>query len=178
MKNIRTTPSNKPSLEQVIESELAVLYRVAKTLTRNADDAEDIVGQTLYLAAKSWSSFDGAYPRSWLIKIMRNEFIALTRKKSAKMTVAIDSIGEPSTEGYWEDIDWSLAGADIAEELAKLPEEYQMAVSLCDVEELSYEEAALAMDCPTGTVRSRLYRGRNLLRSRLVKRLGDFAPQS
>lgn len=159
----------KPRFEAVVEAELGVLFRVAKLLTYNADDAEDIVGQTLYQAAKAWPTFDGAHPRSWLIQILRNEHLQLVRKRSGKQTQNLDDSLEPSEEGFWEKVDLGLVAGRILEELAQLPEEYRLAVGLCDVEELSYEEAAQIMDVPLGTVRSRLYRGRNLLRARLVQ---------
>jgi RNA polymerase sigma-70 factor, ECF subfamily len=163
------TTVSKPRFETVVETELAVLYRVAKLLTSNADDAEDIVGQTLYQAAKAWNAFDGSHPRSWLIQILRNEHLQLVRKRTGKQTVPIDATLEPSVEGFWEKVDAALMSNRILEELAELPEEYRLAIGLCDVEEFSYDEAARIMGVPVGTVRSRLFRGRNLLRARLVK---------
>jgi RNA polymerase sigma-70 factor (ECF subfamily) len=137
-------------------------------LTRNTDDAEDLVSQSLLNAHRSWSSFDGSYPRSWLIKILKNEFLSQRRKRSSTANVSIDAIDEPSDEGFWEEVSWSSVGEDIVRELDKLPEEYRIVVALCDVEEMSYEEAAKALEIPIGTIRSRLFRGRRLLRSRLV----------
>ena len=171
----RKEKSAKRTFESIVDAEIPILYRVAKTLTQNDSDAEDLVGQTLLLAARAWDKFDGEYPRSWLIKILRNEFFGNARKKANQPSVALDSVAEPSEEGYWEAIDGDFAVQDILVELGKLPEEYRLAVSLCDVEEMSYEEAALAMDVPLGTVRSRLYRGRNILRARLVKLFGKDA---
>ncbi len=166
----------KPNFAAVVDSELPVLYRIAMTLTRKPEDAEDLVSQTLYLGAKNWSKFDGAYPRSWLIQILRNEFARVYRQKVSRPTVELDSVQEPSEEGFWKAIDWALVGDGIHQEVRNLPEEYALAVSLCDIEELSYEEAAVAMDVPLGTVRSRLYRGRKLLRARLVRHLGALTP--
>ncbi|MBL8087242.1 MAG: sigma-70 family RNA polymerase sigma factor [Chthonomonas sp.] len=174
----RQKASPKPRFESVVESDLPVLYRLAQALTGNQTDAEDLVAQTLYLSAKAWHAFDGRHPRSWMIKIMRNEHLSSVRKKSASATVALDDVAEPSAEGFWEAIDWRAIGESVIAELAQIPEEYGFAVALCDIEEMSYEEAAEAMNCPAGTVRSRLYRGRNMLRARLVRRLGettDFA---
>lgn len=173
--NFRHKTNPRPRFESVVDSELPVLYRLARTLTGNDADAEDLVAQTLYLSAKAWHTFDGAYPRSWMIKIMRNEHISSIRKKANRGTVALDEVAEPSQEGFWEAIDWRAIGDDVIAELSKIPEEYGFAVALCDIEELSYEEAAAAMNCPTGTVRSRLYRGRNLLRARLARRIGETA---
>lgn len=170
---VRRDKPKKPTFESIVEDEIPVLYRVAKTLTHNESDAEDLVGQTLLLAARAWDKFDGEFPRSWLIKILRNEFFGSMRKKANQPSIALVSVAEPSQEGYWEKIDGEFGVSDIMVELNKLPTEYRDAVSLCDVEELSYEEAAAAMDVPIGTVRSRLYRGRNILRARLVKIFGE-----
>ena len=159
----------KPPFSDIVDSEIPVLYRMAKTLTSDDSDAEDLVAQTLLLAAKAWDRFDGEYPRSWLIKILRNEFFGTVRKKANQPQVQLGSIAEPSDEGYWEDIDSKLALQDILTELKMLPDDYKAVLALCDIEELSYEEASIALEIPVGTVRSRLHRGRKLLRSRLVK---------
>ena len=160
--------SKSPQFDEVCRAELPVLYRIAQKLTLNPTKAEDLVGQTLYLAAKAWPQFDGQYPRSWMIKIMRNEFLG------AKRTLAGKAQNEELTEFIQskENVsDAALSHVDherILQELEKLPEEYRLAITLCDIEELSYEEAAIAMDVPMGTVRSRLFRGRHLLRDRLM----------
>jgi RNA polymerase sigma-70 factor (ECF subfamily) len=165
----RRAPEVKPQFETVVTAELDILFRVARLLVRRAEDAEDLVGQTLFLAAKAWDKFDGTYPRSWMIQILRNEHFANLRRKGGRHDVPLDEVCEPSDEGFWEEIEWKLVGDLILDELAELPDEYRMAVALCDVEAMSYEEAAYAMQVPLGTVRSRLYRGRNLLRARLVR---------
>lgn len=156
------------SFESVARGELGTLYRVALRMCGKPEDAEDLVSQTILNAHRAWHTFDGAYARSWLIKILKNEFLAMRRKKGGAGNVSIDQIQEPSDEGFWEEVGWSAVGDNILRELDKLPEEYRMAVSLCDVEEMSYEEAALALDIPIGTVRSRLFRGRRLLRAKLA----------
>jgi RNA polymerase sigma-70 factor (ECF subfamily) len=156
------------SFENVARTELPVLYRVALRLAGNAEDAEDLVSQALLNAHRAWSGFDGSYPRSWLIKILKNEFLSQRRKRGGVASVSIEQIEEPSDEGFWEEVSWSSVGENILRELDRLPEEYRLVVSLCDVEEMSYEEAALALEIPIGTIRSRLFRGRRLLRARLT----------
>jgi RNA polymerase sigma-70 factor (ECF subfamily) len=163
----RTTPL-KSSYEEVALAEIPVLYRVARRLVLNDADAEDLVGQTLLLGARGWAAFDGRHPRSWLIRILRNEHLAKLRQRSSRSETGLDEVAEPSDEGFWEEVSWRAVGDDILRELDRLPEEYRMAVALCDIEEMSYEEAAEAMDVPVGTVRSRVFRGRRLLRARLV----------
>jgi RNA polymerase sigma-70 factor (ECF subfamily) len=154
--------------EDVARAELPVLYRMATRLARNPDDAEDLVSQTLLLAHRAWANFDGSYARSWLLKILKNEFYATRRRKGAGTNVSIDDVEEPSDEGFWKEISWAAVGERVMQELDALPEEYRLAVALCDVEEMSYEEVAKALEVPVGTVRSRLFRGRRLLRAKLV----------
>jgi len=157
----------RPSFEDAVTAELPVMYRVARRLTLDATDAEDLVGQVLLSAAKSWPPFDGRHLRSWLLKILRNEHFAGLRRKAVRpQTVPLDQ-AQDSIDEQWNPPDAEAAGSKVLQELDRLPEEYRLAVALCDVEELSYLEAAGAMDVPVGTVRSRLYRGRQMLRERL-----------
>jgi RNA polymerase sigma-70 factor (ECF subfamily) len=85
----------------------------------------------------------------------------------------LEMVEEPSDDGFWEQVSWNAVGENILRELDKIPEEYRLAVALCDVEEMSYEEAAQALEVPVGTVRSRLFRGRRLLRAKLVHIMDD-----
>lgn len=165
--------SAKPDFEKVVDQELPLLYRVALRLARNPSEAEDLVGQTLYLAARAWAVFDGAHPRAWLLRILRNEHLGTIRKH--QITTSLDETSEPSTEGYWQEIDWSLIGEQILKVLDMLPEDYRLAVTLCDVEELTREEAAEALEIPIGTINSRLHRGRAMLRAKLASLLPDQA---
>ena len=163
-------PESRRTFEAVATQELALLYRVAQRLTRRQSDAEDLVSQTLYLAARAWASFDGRYPRSWFITIMKNEHLKTIRtKRSEAPTVSLDDAPDVSaSESEWRDLDARLIGEDVIQELDKLPEEYRLAVALCDAEGLSYQEAADALEVPVGTIRSRLFRGRRILRDRLA----------
>lgn len=159
----------KPTFASIVENEIPVLYRVARSLSRNDSDVEDLVGQTLLLAARAWDRFDEEFPRSWMIRILRNEFFGLARKKGSQPVVSIEHVSEPGNENYWDEIDGEISVQDILVEVRKLSSDFRDVLTLCDVEEMSYEEAAVALDIPIGTVRSRLHRGRNVLRSRLVK---------
>jgi RNA polymerase sigma-70 factor, ECF subfamily len=157
------------TFEDVAMTELPVLYRVAKRLTRNPALAEDLVAQTLLDASKGWDSFDGEYPRSWFIKILRNNHSKAIRTSAARpASQPIEDVELGVSPDFLGDLNWKLIGSRIIEELDTLPEEYRMAVVLCDVEELPYQEAAEIMDVPVGTVRSRLFRGRQMLRTKLA----------
>ncbi len=158
----------KKRFEDVILLEIPVLYRVAKRLTLSASDAEDMVGQALLSAAKAWDAFDGRHPRSWLIRILRNEHLTdLRRKGSRPVTAPVDADFETACDP-WPAVHAKLTAEAIVHAMDTLPEEYRLTIALCDVEEMSYEEVAEALSIPLGTVRSRLFRGRKLLRQRFA----------
>jgi RNA polymerase sigma-70 factor, ECF subfamily len=91
------------------------------------------------------------------------------REEGARPTTVAMEAAELEGESFWDEVHWRMASEKVLEALDTLPEEYRMAVQLCDVEQMSYEEAADAMEVPVGTVRSRLFRGRQHLRNRLVE---------
>ncbi len=161
--------------ERAVRPELPVLYRVARRMGCAQDEAEDLVQSTLLKAFQGWERFDGRYLRSWLIRILRNERLMTFR--SARSEEPLDDVEAelPPEPPFWEEVAWRDEAGRILESLSELPEPYRFAVHLCDVEELSYEEAAAAMDVPIGTVRSRLFRGRVMLREKL--RVPAAAPE-
>lgn len=160
--------ASRESLERAISTELPLLYRVARRMAANSDDAEDLVSQTLLKAVAGWASFDGRHARSWLLKVMRNEFLATLRmRKSRVQTAELDENSAVIEQPFDHLADRALA-AQIDRELKNIPEEFAWAVALCDVEGLAYEEAAETLHVPVGTLKSRLHRGRNLLRKRIA----------
>ncbi|MCW5936233.1 MAG: sigma-70 family RNA polymerase sigma factor [Fimbriimonadaceae bacterium] len=150
-----------------MSSELKVLYRVARRLGASAEEAEDLVQVTLVKAYQNWQRFDGRYIRSWLIRILRNERLATLRAVNLEVEWDDASENRAVEQPFWSGIETKLEAERIVAELETLPEIYRLAVQLCDVEQMSYEEAAIAMDVPIGTVRSRLFRARTELRKRL-----------
>jgi RNA polymerase sigma-70 factor (ECF subfamily) len=163
-----TLDHKKASVGDVLEAELALLLRVARRLSGNETDAEDLVSQVIVKAIQAWDSFDGRYPRSWLIRILNNEWLQTIRKRKVRQEVSQPEDEEISDDGFWKGIDAQLEATSILKALDRIPEEYRIAVTLCDIEEMSYEEAALTLDVPLGTIRSRLFRGRKMLRARLT----------
>lgn len=162
------------------------LYGAAMRLTRNPQDAEDLVQETY---AKAFAAFHQYKPgtnlKAWLYRILNNTFISNYRKsqRQPKQADSPDvedwqeyeaashhSTGMQSAEA--EAIE-NLPDSEIKEALAKLPEDRRMAVYLADVEGFSYQEIAEIMDTPIGTVMSRLHRGRKQLRDLL----NDYAQE-
>lgn len=153
--------------ESSVREELPVLYRVARRMGCTAEEAEDLVQTALIKAYQAWTRFDGRHLRSWLVRILRNE--RLMSLRGAKVTASLDApeateVAEPP---FWDHLAVRLDADKLIAELDRLPDIYRDTVQLCDVEQMSYEEAAEAMDVPVGTVRSRLFRARALLRDRL-----------
>ena len=159
------------TFEQVALAELPLLYRVARRLTSGHEaDAEDLVGACFLKAATAWSAFDGTHPRAWLLRVLRTEHLMSLRRAASRPVLAEEEEGsEPSTEGFWREIESRLDTARILDALDRLPEEYRLPIALCDVEEMDHAEAALALELSAVALRTRLHRGRKMLRARLVR---------
>jgi RNA polymerase sigma-70 factor (ECF subfamily) len=156
----------------MVKGELAVLYRVARRMGASADQAEDLVQTTLLKAYQAWDSFDGRFLRSWLIRILRNERLMALRSERPESSIEETPDAELSDGPFWDEVSLRLDADGVLLELDRLPDIYQLAIQLIDVEQLTYEEAAQALDVPIGTVRSRLFRGREMLRNRLQSSVG------
>jgi RNA polymerase sigma-70 factor (ECF subfamily) len=159
------------------------LYSAALRMTRKPADAEDLVQET-YL--KAFTAFDQFQPgtnlRAWLHRILVNQYINTYRKKQREPEVtptdtledwqfsSTPALQEPSAEFIALS---GLSDSDIKAALDQLPNERKMAVYYADVEGMAYTEIAEIMQCPVGTVMSRLHRGRAQLRTLLT----DYAQQ-
>ena len=166
--------NGKASFEKSVKGELAVLYRVARRMGTSQEQAEDLVQTTLIKAYQAWDRFDGRHLRSWLIRILRNERLMALRTEKYESSLDEPDATEVADQPFWDELSWKMAADKVLLELQQLPDIYQMAIQLCDVEQMSYEEAAEAMDVPIGTVRSRLFRARAMLRNRLCGATGKW----
>jgi len=150
---------------------------VALRLTGNAADAEDLVQETMLRAYRSWERYTrGTNAKGWLLTILRHLFINEYRRKSRHPeTVDVDTIEpfalfqevqEDDPQGAFFD---RIVDDEVLRAVDQLPEAFREAVTLSDVEGLSYEEVAKVLEVPVGTVKSRLYRGRRLLQAKLYE---------
>ncbi len=157
------------------------LYNMAFRLTRNAEDAEDLVQETFFKAYKHYEKFEpGTNLKAWLYRIMKNTFINGYRKRqsqppqsafsdiedSFETLVASDAGGQAKNPE--QEILEKVLDEDVQQALDNLRDDYRMVLLLVDLEGFSYKEAAGILEVPVGTVMSRLYRGRRLLEQTLL----------
>jgi RNA polymerase sigma-70 factor, ECF subfamily len=155
-----------------------ILYNYALRMTNDPADADDLVQETFLKAFRFWDKYEqGTNIRAWLFRILKNSYINRYRKVSKEPdTVDYDevqnfyaSIRDESADpnDLQQSIFGNLLEDEVAGAISELPEDFRTVVILSDIEGLPYEEIAEFVDCPVGTVRSRLHRGRKLLRARL-----------
>lgn len=153
-----------------------MLYRVARRMAKDADDAEDLVSQTLMRAHQAWERFDGQHLRSWLIRILRNEFLKSLRNQTDTTSIDEADFELAHSTSLFTSVVEKISVDLIFEELDNLSPEFAIVIQLCDIEQMSYDDAAQALDIPIGTVRSRLFRARLALRNKLMHRIGTEDP--
>lgn len=168
--------------ETLLEPVLAVAYGVALRLSGNADDAQDLVQEAALLALRGYHSFEpGTNFKAWYLRILTNCFYGRCRKRRREpVTVDLEDVpplylmtrlAGAGLHDRFDDPAAALLGrmdADqVAEAIATLPEEFRVVTALYFIDDLAYQEIADVLDCPLGTVRSRLHRGRRLLQQAL-----------
>ena len=174
----RHPEARRRQFETLAHEHGAALLGVARRLTGNPTEAEDLVQEALIKAYVAFDQFAaGTNFRGWVIRILVNTHISHHRHRQRQpATVAWEDLGgasrdafdlpgpdpDPETEVLSEVLDPELAPA-----LAALPDEFRQAVVMADMLELSYQEIAQLTQVPLGTVRSRIFRGRRLLRESL-----------
>lgn len=183
-----TAPAVRPDedlrrFQSMVDDTRRRAYTMALQLTRNPTDAEDLMQET-YL--KAWKGFDSYIPGrpflNWLLRIMQRAYLDNRRRDNPiRKAESLNSMISPSDGEVQE-----LPIADTApmpdeevmreefrghlmDALKQLPEVYRTAITLCDLESLSYSEIADIQGTTIGTVRSRIHRGRRLLRDLIVK---------
>lgn len=182
------SPADSPRLgppatfESLFASCAGVAYGVAMRLTRNQADAEDLVQDAALLAHRGFASFTpGTNFRAWFFRILVNCYYSRRRKeRSRPVTSDLDDTPDLYLYARSAETGFPVQGPDPAAQLldklgterivaavSRLPEEYRIVSTLYFMEDLSYEEIARVLQCPVGTVRSRLHRGRKMLQKAL-----------
>lgn len=154
-------------------------YNVAYRMTGNHADAEDLTQDTFLKAFRFFANYNRSMPfENWLYRIMSNMFVDWLRRRPKAQIRSLDepirqeegetTLDLPDTAEGPEALTLSCElDAEMQAALNTLPEDFRLTVVLCDIEGLSYEEISEVMGCSIGTVRSRLHRGRKLLREKL-----------
>lgn len=180
-----TQQDNKKIFEEIALVHMDALYSTALRMTRNAEEAEDLVQDTYLRAYRFFDKFkQGTNFRAWIFKILTNTFINNYRKKTrSPQQVDLEkvSFGLESEEEYKGPAEWvpqydentfhDMFDDDIQYALDKLSDEFRMIILLADIQGLSYKEISKIADIPIGTVMSRLFRGRRMLQ----RSLGRYA---
>ncbi|HRG32440.1 MAG: sigma-70 family RNA polymerase sigma factor [Saprospiraceae bacterium] len=157
---------------------IEALNTFAFHLTYNEENAADLVQETYLKAFKFIDKYEeGTNAKAWLFKILKNAYINDYRKKN-KRPIQVDY---EEVSGYHDGDDAPLAsyfdlreelfdhmmGDEVTAAMNSLPEDFRTVILLCDIEDFSYEEISKIIDVPIGTVRSRLFRARNMLKEKL-----------
>ncbi len=175
----------RPEFEEIVLPLRPAMLRMALSMTRHPADAADLVQETYYKAWRFFPAFrEGSDCKAWLTAILRNAFINRYRRKQRRPAeIEFDE---------WQDIDANFVGEiqhipapdaeqrvgdalsdEVVEALGELPKHFRDVVMYSDIQGMSYQEVADRVGCPIGTVRSRLFRARGMLRNML----NDFAKE-
>ena len=166
-------PEKLARFEQNILAHLDAAYNLARWLCGNDSDASDLVQDACLRAFKFFDRFRGGSGRAWLLRIVRNGFYDRLKQDRRAPEPFDEALHDLADEGSAPDAllaqkaDQELVG----QALAELPVEFREILILRELEGMSYREIAEVADLPLGTVMSRLARGRQQLRARLVKRM-------
>ena len=154
------------------------LYNYALKIARNADDAQDLLQETYYKAFKNYHQFEnGTNSKAWMFMILKNTFINDYRKSKREPykldyeqiqnfyeNIKSDRANENNLDTDFYD---NLFDDELTSAIDQLPTKMREVFLLCDLEGYSYEETAELVQCPIGTVRSRLHRARHMLQETL-----------
>ena len=168
-------PDSPPSWEDIARDYGRFLYSVAYRLTGNHEDTQDLVQEVLLRVRRGLDTFQPGSMEGWLSRITTNVFLDDMRRRKRRPLQVVPELPEPMI-GVDGDPDRALAMSalpdDVQAALLKLPLDFRTAVVLSDVVGLDYAEIGASLDIPPGTVRSRIHRGRAMLRTLLSRRDG------
>ena len=151
---------------------LDALYNFAMYLTRNPPEADDLVQETYLRAFRFSHRFQpGTHLRAWLFQILRNTFLTFYRLRERESALAEDGVPTWDVPMFHDAPEESAAAVeahtDLERALRRLPEEFRTVLLLAEVEGLALEDVARVMACPVGTVKSRIFRAKERLRTLL-----------
>ena len=174
-------PNRRAEFDRLVERYHKQAYNIAYRMTGNHADAEDLTQEAFVRAFRFFGNYRRDWPfDNWLYKIMSNLFVDDLRRRPK---AHLQSLDQPLDLGGGGDVFLEIPDAlsnpermvmsheldeHIQRALSSLPNDFRMTVILADIEGLSYEEISQAMGCSLGTVRSRLHRGRKLLRAKIA----------
>ncbi|MER6942158.1 RNA polymerase sigma factor SigE [Nocardioides sp. NPDC127514] len=171
------TPTEEPGVptwDEIVEKHSDRVYRLAYRLTGNRHDAEDLTQEVFVRVFRSLDTYSPGTFEGWLHRITTNLFLDQARRKQR---IRFDALSDErasrlTSSGPTPDVAYTdqRFDDDIERALATLPPDFRAAVVLCDVEGLSYEEISEILGAKLGTVRSRIHRGRAMLRDNLAHR--------
>jgi RNA polymerase sigma-70 factor (ECF subfamily) len=163
-----------PSWDDIVRQHADRVYRLAYRLSGNRADAEDLTQETFVRVFRSLADYTPGTFEGWLHRITTNLFLDMVRRRQK---IRFDALAEDASERLASDepgperaYEQNNLDPEIQRALDALPADFRAAVVLCDLEGLTYEEIALTLDIKVGTVRSRIHRGRVLLRDALAHR--------
>lgn len=169
-------PWVEPSWDEIVRQHSARVYRLAYRLTGNQHDAEDLTQDVFVRVFRSLHTYRPGTFEGWLHRITTNLFLDKMRRRQR---IRFDALTEELTARIpmraagtdpEQSFEMTHLDSDIQEALASLPPQFRAAVVLADIEGCTYEEVAQALGIKMGTVRSRIHRGRALLRQSLEHR--------
>lgn len=172
--SVETDAPALPTWEEIVEQHSDRVYRLALRLTGNRHDAEDLTQEVFVRVFRSLHTYTPGTFEGWLHRITTNLFLdqarrkqrirfdALSDERAARLASPMATPDAAYSDGTFDD--------DVEAALAALPPDFRAAVVLCDIEGLSYEEIAEILGAKLGTVRSRIHRGRSMLRAALAHR--------
>jgi RNA polymerase sigma-70 factor (ECF subfamily) len=180
--DFRQDNKTKQEFQELALCHLDALFASALRLTKNEGDAEDLVQDTYVRAYRFFDKFErGTNIKAWLFKILTNTFINRYRRKLKERALSEGGEREAVHERLLakesqehqsnpeQAVFERLLSDDVLRAIDGLPDDFRMVVVLADLQEFSYKEIAEIMECPVGTVMSRLYRGRRLLQKNLER---------
>lgn len=180
LKANRSKDSERDAFRAEALTHMESLYNAALYMTRDQGEAEDLVQETFLKAYRFWHRYQpGTNCKAWLFRILTNTFINRNRKKKRIHSPLEDSEHETSSSRHIEHSSFystpegaylsQLFPEHIRSAVESLPENFRLPVILADLHDFSYKEIAEIMECPVGTVMSRLFRGRKKLQEALFE---------